>query len=221
MVYANTVGSLPFLLPVDASLGIAMKHYLDELAAHAEPTSAAAKATVKEEKGPREWFPHAQDFRGDLERAFSLWDAVGGEMACSVCVWTDKMPGVCGIHQGGRAGAGAWKGGMGCSRCVGTSAKMRWGKCSRGPPDLGWRNPGCGDVDLRVGRRRQSLQTEALPSLKMRRSILFLVRHHIYSSESQAGHPRDASLHPPPHRLHSMRSRKGRGSTACAPYQIP
>lgn len=161
-----------------------MKHYLDELAAHAEPTSAAAKATVKEEKGPREWFPHAQDFRGDLEKAFSLWDAVGSEMACSVDVWTNKMAGVCGLRQGGRAGTGAWKGGMGCCRRVGTGAKMRWGKFSRSPRSgLG------GDLVVEMwtsgwgGRGNLSLQSEALPSLKMRRS-LFLVLHHIYFSRS-------------------------------------
>lgn len=53
-----------------------MKHYLDELAAHTEPTLPAVKDVVKDEDGPKKWFPHAEDFRADLERAFTLWDAV-------------------------------------------------------------------------------------------------------------------------------------------------
>jgi len=54
-----------------------MKHYLDELPnAHpSDPTSAEAKENVKK-KGPKEWFPYALDFAGDLERAFKLWDAL-------------------------------------------------------------------------------------------------------------------------------------------------
>lgn len=68
--------SLPFLLPTDCGLGIAVKHYLDELpAVGGNPESEEVKEEVKE-RGPRSWFPHAEDFRGDLERAFQLWDAV-------------------------------------------------------------------------------------------------------------------------------------------------
>lgn len=54
-----------------------MKHYLDELAnAHpSDPTSAEAREDVKK-KGPKEWFPYALDFVGDLERVFGLWDAL-------------------------------------------------------------------------------------------------------------------------------------------------
>jgi len=75
-VDADAFARLPFLLPLDASLGIAMKHYLDELAAHAESTSPVVKDAVKDEDGPRKWFPHAEDFRADLEKAFMLWDGV-------------------------------------------------------------------------------------------------------------------------------------------------
>ncbi|GAB7354163.1 hypothetical protein MBLNU459_g4718t2 [Dothideomycetes sp. NU459] len=67
--------SLPFLRDVDCALGIAVKSYLDELAAQDQPTSAGARASVKA-KGKGEWFPHAVDFAGDLEKAFTLWDAV-------------------------------------------------------------------------------------------------------------------------------------------------
>ena len=62
-------------LPSDCALGIAMKHYLDELNGHDEPTSAKTKEDIRE-KGPAEWFPHAIGFFEDIERGFRLWDAV-------------------------------------------------------------------------------------------------------------------------------------------------
>lgn len=67
--------ALPLLLPTDCGLGIAMKHYLDELPALGDPESPEFREEVKE-RGPRNWFPHSEDFRGDLERGFKLWDAV-------------------------------------------------------------------------------------------------------------------------------------------------
>ena len=67
---------LPLLLPTDCGLGIAVKHYLDELpAAGGDPEAPETRDEVKE-RGPRNWFPHAEDFRGDIERAFRLWDGV-------------------------------------------------------------------------------------------------------------------------------------------------
>lgn len=67
--------SLPFLLPTDCSVGIAMKHYLDEIAFYPDPTSEATKQAALE-KGPKDWFPHSENFQRDLESAFTLWDAV-------------------------------------------------------------------------------------------------------------------------------------------------
>jgi hypothetical protein len=72
---ANNICSLPFLNDVDCALGIAVKSYLDELSAQTDPTAEASREAVKT-KGANEWFPHATDFQGDLQRAFALWDSV-------------------------------------------------------------------------------------------------------------------------------------------------
>jgi len=73
-----------------------MKHYLDELPnSHpTDPTSAEAREDVKR-KGPKEWFPYALDFAGDLERAFTLWDALymGLKVACEEGLSTGRSAG--------------------------------------------------------------------------------------------------------------------------------
>lgn len=66
---------LPFIDDYDCGLGIAVKSYLDELAAHPDPTSAEARNQAKA-KGREEWFLHSLDVKGDLDVAFRLWDAV-------------------------------------------------------------------------------------------------------------------------------------------------
>ena len=67
--------SLPFIDDNDCGLGIAVKSYLDELAAGSEPITDSAKAEARA-KGAEEWFPHSEDVTGDLAKAFRLWDAV-------------------------------------------------------------------------------------------------------------------------------------------------
>lgn len=68
--------SLPFLRDADCALGIAVKHYLDELSAQSDqPPSAASRDAVKD-KGAKSWFPHAEGFEASLNDAFCLWDAV-------------------------------------------------------------------------------------------------------------------------------------------------
>ncbi|KAF4553819.1 putative temperature dependent protein affecting M2 dsRNA replication [Elsinoe fawcettii] len=67
--------SLPYLQDNDCGLGIAVKHYLDELSAAEDPTAKEARETVKD-KGRTSWFPHVVDYAGSLEYAFSLWDAI-------------------------------------------------------------------------------------------------------------------------------------------------
>ena len=89
--------SLPFLRDTDCALGIAVKHYLDELSAPSDdekPTnhndttnnsnststngtstsngtiSASTRASIRD-LGARTWFPHAVDFASDLDRAFA------------------------------------------------------------------------------------------------------------------------------------------------------
>jgi hypothetical protein len=75
MTFTDVVCSLPFLNDLDCALGIAVKSYLDELSAQSEPTTESSREAVKT-KGANEWFPHATDFKGDLQRAFALWDSV-------------------------------------------------------------------------------------------------------------------------------------------------
>lgn len=73
---------LPFLLPSNCALSIAVKSYLDELLAQDTPTSTTAKATVLQAAAER-YFPHAQDVAGDLRTAWSLWDAVFEGVKCT------------------------------------------------------------------------------------------------------------------------------------------
>lgn len=67
--------SLPFIDDNDCGLGIAVRTYLDDLPLQAEPTSPDSREEVKS-KG-KEWFQHSDSFTGNLNRAFTLWDAVG------------------------------------------------------------------------------------------------------------------------------------------------
>ncbi|GAM90607.1 hypothetical protein ANO11243_086520 [Dothideomycetidae sp. 11243] len=67
--------SLPFIRDVDCALGIAVKHYLDELSAQQDPTSPQSRQAIRD-KGRSSWFPHALDFSASLEYAFNLWDAL-------------------------------------------------------------------------------------------------------------------------------------------------
>ena len=66
---------LPFLLSNNCALSIAVKSYLDEVVANADPTSPETKAAVLETASTR-YFPQSEDFVGDLKTAFALWDAV-------------------------------------------------------------------------------------------------------------------------------------------------
>jgi hypothetical protein len=71
-----TKDRLPFLLPNNCALSIAVKSYLDELLSNdADPTSAATKARVIETASTR-YFPQSVDFAGDLKTAFELWSAI-------------------------------------------------------------------------------------------------------------------------------------------------
>lgn len=67
---------LPFLLPNNCALSIAVKSYLDELLSNdADPTSTQTKTRVVETASTR-YFPQSVDFSGDLKTAFELWDAI-------------------------------------------------------------------------------------------------------------------------------------------------
>ena len=68
---------LPFLLPLDCALGVAMKHYLDDVAASAP--SGLITAEIRDQakdRGVADLFPHVKDLRKDLDKGFQLWDAV-------------------------------------------------------------------------------------------------------------------------------------------------
>lgn len=70
-----TNNRLPFLLPNNCALSIAVKSYLDELLNDTDSTSLETKTRVKETAAGR-YFPQSQDLIGDLKTAFELWDAV-------------------------------------------------------------------------------------------------------------------------------------------------
>lgn len=70
-----TGSRLPFLLPLNCALSIAVKSYLDELFNQPDPTATDAKEQVKETASTR-YFPQSENFIGDLDTAFKLWDAV-------------------------------------------------------------------------------------------------------------------------------------------------
>ncbi|TKA63053.1 hypothetical protein B0A49_09019 [Cryomyces minteri] len=67
--------SLPFLKDHDCILGIAVKHYLDELPTHDDPTATQSRRAAVE-KCANDFFPHSISFIDDLEAAWTLWDAV-------------------------------------------------------------------------------------------------------------------------------------------------
>ncbi|RMZ71139.1 xpg i-region [Pyrenophora seminiperda CCB06] len=67
---------LPFLLPNNCALSIAVKSYLDELLSNdSDPTAPETKARVVETASSR-YFPQSLQFETDLKMAFSLWDAI-------------------------------------------------------------------------------------------------------------------------------------------------
>lgn len=67
---------LPFLLPNNCALSIAVKSYLDELLSNdADPTADETKVRVIETASTR-YFPQSLNFFDDLKTAFSLWDAI-------------------------------------------------------------------------------------------------------------------------------------------------
>ena len=75
----NVSLDLPFLLPNDCALGIAMKHYLDDVSAAVVASEDVPTPDIREQAkahGPQELFPHVIDFKTDLETGFQLWDAV-------------------------------------------------------------------------------------------------------------------------------------------------
>jgi hypothetical protein len=71
-----TFARLPFLLPNNCALSIAVKSYLDELLSNdADPTAPETKGRVVETASSR-YFPQSLNLPGDLKSAFSLWDAI-------------------------------------------------------------------------------------------------------------------------------------------------
>lgn len=73
--YTDLGIKLPFLLPNDCALGIAVKSYLDELHVQPEPTNQEARVNTKL-RAARDWFPESVDLAGDLDTAWKLWEAV-------------------------------------------------------------------------------------------------------------------------------------------------
>ena len=61
--YTDLGASLPFVNEPDVGLGLVVKSYLDECST-THPTDV------------HKWFLHAEDIEGDLEKAWTMWDAV-------------------------------------------------------------------------------------------------------------------------------------------------
>lgn len=82
---------LPFLLPYNCALGIAMKHYLDEMPVSSGAPTQEVKDSLME-KGKREWLLNAKDVKGDIEKMFCLWDAIyeGIKVGISLGLLKDK-----------------------------------------------------------------------------------------------------------------------------------
>jgi hypothetical protein len=70
-----TTFRLPFLLPNNCALSIAVKSYLDDLLNDPNPTAPETKVRVVEVASTR-YFPQSTNFSGDLKAAFTLWDAI-------------------------------------------------------------------------------------------------------------------------------------------------
>lgn len=102
-----------------------MKQYLDELS-NLEEISEDAKAEIRT-KGTKEWFPYSEDFTGDLERAFELWDRVSllsstntDLIQCAdVCVGVQRCQGRCGCGLGQRPRC------LGRGGCMAEGTQMR------------------------------------------------------------------------------------------------
>lgn len=75
MGYSANKDRLPFLLPNNCALSIAVKSYLDELYTDNDPTATETKERVRETAATR-YFPQALDLVGDLQMANELWDAI-------------------------------------------------------------------------------------------------------------------------------------------------
>ncbi|KAI9729123.1 MAG: hypothetical protein M1828_000208 [Chrysothrix sp. TS-e1954] len=73
--YTSMGLDLPFLLPTDCAMGVAMRSYLSELHAAGDPTSAQSRSDVKTKK-VAQWFLNATSPLEDLDAAFGFWDAV-------------------------------------------------------------------------------------------------------------------------------------------------
>jgi hypothetical protein len=70
-----TTFSLPFLLPNNCALSIAVKSYLDDLLNDPNPTAPETKIRIVEVASTR-YFPQSTRFTKDLKTAFMLWDAI-------------------------------------------------------------------------------------------------------------------------------------------------
>lgn len=66
---------LPFVLQNTCALALAVNTYLDDVATGDVPSSVEAKAASKK-RLQKDVFIYAENYEGDLKKAFQLWDAV-------------------------------------------------------------------------------------------------------------------------------------------------
>jgi hypothetical protein len=64
---------LPFLLQNDCVLGLAVSTYCAEIVGTANPSADQKESALNRAS---QLFMHANDYAGDIRKAFKLWDAV-------------------------------------------------------------------------------------------------------------------------------------------------
>ena len=87
-VCAN-VSSLPFVIQNDCALGLEVNAYFDELCSLENPYAAETKKrAIKRNK--EMIFSYVTDYEGDLQKVFSLWDALYSALKTGGDLFTEK-----------------------------------------------------------------------------------------------------------------------------------
>lgn len=82
--------SLPFVIQNTCALGIAVNTYLDAMLSDQSEGAAPIKASVTRNIEER-IFIYAEDYAGDIDKAFQLWDAIyAGVNAATPDMFSEK-----------------------------------------------------------------------------------------------------------------------------------
>lgn len=75
MSLLSNKSSLPFVIQNDCALGLEVNAYFDELCSLEDPSAPETKKRAINRNNER-IFSYVTDYAGDLQKVFSLWDAV-------------------------------------------------------------------------------------------------------------------------------------------------